>query len=56
MVLRSISLKDIFKLIPYKRINDLIPLIKVELILEVNFETFGQVRFKDENGRPWIKF
>jgi hypothetical protein len=55
MVLRSISLKDIFKLIPYKRINDLIPLIKVELILEVNFETFGQVRFKDENGRPWIK-
>ena len=55
MVLRSISLKDIFKLIPYKRINDSIPMIKVELILEVNFETFGQVRFKDENGRPWIK-
>ena len=54
MVLRSISLKDIFKLIPYKRINDLIPMIKVELILEVNFETFGQVRFKDENGRPRI--
>ena len=26
----------------------------MELILEVNFETFGQVRFKDENGRPWI--
>jgi hypothetical protein len=29
-------------------------MIKVELILEVNFETFGQVRFKDENGRPRI--
>ncbi|MCX6331832.1 MAG: hypothetical protein NTZ82_04265 [Bacteroidetes bacterium] len=54
MVLRSVSLKDIFKLIQYKRINDLMPLIKVELILEVNFETFGQVRFKDENGRPRI--
>jgi len=54
MFIKSISLKDIFKLIPYKRINDLIPLIKVELILEVNFETFGQVRFKDENGRPRI--
>ena len=54
MFIKSISLKDIFKLIPYKRINDLTPLIKVELILEVNFETFGQVRFKDENGRPRI--
>jgi hypothetical protein len=54
MALRSISLKNIFKLIPYKRINDLTPLIKVELILEVNFETFGQVRYKDENGRPRI--
>ena len=32
----------------------MIHLIKVELILEVNFETFGQVRFKDENGRPQI--
>ena len=54
MVLRSISLKDIFKLIPYKRINDLTPLIKVEFILEVNFETFGQVQYKDENSRPRI--
>ncbi len=54
MALRSISLKDIFKLIPYKRINDLTPLIKVELILEVNFETFGQVQYKDENSRPRI--
>ena len=34
MVLRSISLKDIFKLIPYKRINDLIPLIKVANALQ----------------------
>ena len=53
MFIKSISLKDIFKLIPYKRINDLTP-IKVELILEVNFETFGQVKYKDENGRPRI--
>ena len=34
---------------------DTIPLYKVELILEVNFETYGQVQYKDENGRPWIK-
>ena len=54
MFIKSISLKDIFKLIPYKRINDLTPLIKVEFILEVNFETFGQVQYKDENGRPRI--
>ena len=55
MVSRTISLKDIFKLIPNNRIIDAIPLTKVELILELNFETFGQVQYKDENGRPWIK-
>ena len=55
MVSRTISLKDIFKLIPNNRIIDTIPLTKVELMLELNFETFGQVQYKDENGRPWIK-
>jgi hypothetical protein len=55
MVSRTISLKDIFKLIPNNRIIDMIPLTKVELMLELNFETFGQVQYKDENGRPWIK-
>lgn len=34
---------------------DTIPLIKVELIVEISFETFGQVQYSDENGRPWIK-
>ena len=34
---------------------DTLPLIKVELIIEVSFETFGQVWYTDENGRPWIK-
>ena len=34
---------------------DTIPLIKVELIVEINFETFGQVQYNDENGRPFIK-
>jgi len=24
-------------------------------ILEVSFETFGQVQYQDESGRPWIK-
>ena len=55
MASRTISLKDIFKLIPSNRIMDMIPLIKVELIVEISFETFGQVQYKDENGRPWIK-
>ena len=32
-----------------------LPLIKVELIIEISFETFGQVQYTDENGRPWIK-
>ena len=50
----TISLKNIFKLFPRSRIMDANVLIKVELILEVSFETFGQVRFKDENGRPRI--
>jgi hypothetical protein len=34
---------------------DTIPLVKVELILEISFSTFGQVQYSDENGRPWIK-
>ena len=55
MASRTISLKDIFKLIPNNRIMDTLPLIKVELIVEISFETFGQVQYKDENGRPWIK-
>jgi len=55
MAPRTITFKDIFKLIPNNRIMDMIPLIKVELIIEISFETFGQVQYKDENGRPWIK-
>ena len=51
----NISLKDILNLFPNNRIMDTIPLTKVELMLELNFETFGQVQYKDENGRPWIK-
>jgi hypothetical protein len=52
---KHISLKDIFNLFPNNRIMDAIPLTKVELMIELNFETFGQVQYKDENGRPWIK-
>ncbi len=55
MKLGSISIKDILKFIRNKGVIDTSPLIKVELILEVSFETFGQVQYKDENGRPWIK-
>jgi hypothetical protein len=52
---RIISLKDFFKLFPGNRMMDTLPLIKVELIVEINFDTFGQVQFTDDNGRPWIK-
>jgi len=52
---RSISVRDIYNLFPNNRIMDTLPLIKVELIVEVSFETFGQVWYTDENGRPWIK-
>ena len=55
MASRTISVKDIYNLFPNNRIMDTIPLIKVELIVEISFETFGQVQYKDENGRPWIK-
>jgi len=47
--------KDIYNLFPNNRIMDTLPLIKVELIVEISFETFGQVQYTDENGRPWIK-
>jgi hypothetical protein len=55
MKLGSISIKDILKFFRNKGVVDTSPLIKVELILEVSFETFGQVQYKDENGRPWNK-
>jgi hypothetical protein len=55
MASRTISFKDIRNLFPKNRIMDTLPLIKVELIVEINFETFGQVKFSDEDGRPWIK-
>lgn len=41
----TISLKNIFKLIPRSRIMDTNVLSKVELILEVSFDTFGQVQY-----------
>jgi hypothetical protein len=52
---RTISIKDIYKIFPNNRLIENIPLAKVELILEINFETFGQVQFTDENGRIWIR-
>ena len=29
--------------------------MKLELIVELDFESFGQIKYVDENGRPWIK-
>ncbi len=51
----TISVKDFYNLFPNKRKVDTLPLIKVELIVEISFETFGQVQYTDENGRPRIK-
>ena len=51
----TISVKDIYNLFPNNRIMETLPLIKVELIIEISFKTFGQVQYTDENGRPWIK-
>ena len=50
-----ISLKNFFKLIPKSWIPDANVFTKVELIVEISFETFGQVQYQDESGRPWIK-
>jgi hypothetical protein len=55
MSINKISVKDVYKMFPNNRIMDTLPLLRVELIVEVSFETFGQVWFTDENGRPWIK-
>ena len=57
MTTRTISVKDIYKLFPnnYNKTVDAVKLIKVELLLEINFETFGQVQYTDQNGRLWIK-
>jgi hypothetical protein len=48
---RIISLKEFFKLFTNNRMMDTLPLIKVELMVEINFDTFGQVQFTDDNGR-----
>ena len=55
MSLHKISVKGIYKIFPNNSIMDTIPIIKVELMIELNFETFGQVWYTDENGSPWIK-
>ena len=55
MSAKTISVKDIYKMFPNNRMKDTLPLIKVELIVEISFVTFGQVSYTDENGRPWIK-
>jgi hypothetical protein len=42
-------------LVPNNKMMVTLPLIKVELIVEINFETLGQVQFIDDNRRRWIK-
>jgi hypothetical protein len=48
-------MKKIFDTLVQKfKKTDTIILIKIELIIELDFESFGQIRYTDENGRPWI--
>ena len=46
---------DTYNLFLNDKIMDTQPLIKMELIVEISFETFGQVQYTDENGGKWIK-
>ncbi len=55
MRLRSITVKDICNRFHKNKMMHTLPVIKVELSVEVSFETFGQVCYTDENGRSWIK-
>lgn len=47
--------KNFNKILRKLQKNDTILFIKLELILELDFDSFGQIRYIDMNGRPWIK-
>ena len=55
MVNKTVSLKKIFDIFPNnsKIKSDLF--YKIELIVTISFDTFGQISYSDENNRPWIK-
>ena len=55
MGFQNSNLSDFFRFYKKNKENDLSNCKKVELIVEVSFETFGQVQYKDEAGRSWIK-
>lgn len=48
-------MNKIYNLLQKLQKKETISLIKLELIVELDFESFGQIRFHDENDRPWIK-
>lgn len=51
----TISVNDIYNIFPHKKEIVLLPLIKIELIIEIRLAACGLVKYSDENGRPWIK-
>jgi len=55
MTSKNIFANHLFKTASIKKSLASMPLIKVEFVVEISFETFGQIRYKDEDGRPWIK-
>jgi hypothetical protein len=54
MGFQNSNLYDFFRFYKKHKENDLSNFKKVELIVEVSFETFGQVQYKDESGRNWV--
>ena len=55
MALRINWLKSLKQLFPNIWKMENLTLIKVELIVEISFKTFGQLKYTDENERLWIK-
>ena len=54
MGFQNSNLYDFFRFYKKHKDNDLSNCKRVEFIVEVSFETFGQVQYKDEAGRPWV--
>ena len=54
MGFQNSNLYDFLKFLKKNKENELANCKRVEFIVEVSFETFGQVQYKDEAGRPWV--
>jgi hypothetical protein len=55
MVNKTVSVKNIFNIFPNNNKKNSDQFYKIELIVAISFNTFGQISYSDENNRPWIK-